>query len=75
METSACPMCGTTDDRYQERTVDHFKLDSWRSGEERPGFVSEPDISESVGTVRIVCVNGHAHPDRVGFELEWADSV
>jgi hypothetical protein len=73
METSACPVCGTTDDRYEKTTVDHFKLDSRQSGEERPVFVSETDIFESVVTNRIVCVNGDAHPDRVGFDLEWAD--
>ncbi len=74
MEVSACPACGTTDIRYERTTVDQFKLDSWRSGDERPVFVSETAILNSDATGRIVCVNGHAHPDRVGFDLEWAET-
>jgi hypothetical protein len=53
--------------------MDEFKLDSWRSGDDRPVFVAEPDIIGSTSNGRIVCVNGHAHPDRVGFDLEWAE--
>lgn len=73
MEISSCPACGSTDIRYERTTVDQFKLDSWRSAEDRPVFVSEPEIFESNVTDRVVCVNGHAHPDRVGFDLEWSE--
>jgi hypothetical protein len=73
MEISACPACGTTDIRYERTTVDGFKLDSWRSGDERPIFVANADLLESASTSRVVCVNGHAHPDRVGFDLEWTE--
>ncbi len=73
MEISACPVCGSTDIRYERTTVDQFKLDSWRSGEERPVFVSQPEIFGSVEGDRVVCANGHAHPDRIGFDLEWSD--
>jgi hypothetical protein len=73
MEISACPVCGTTDIRYERTTMDEFKLDSWRSGDDRPVFVAEPDMIGSTSAGRIVCVNGHAHPDRVGFDLEWAE--
>jgi hypothetical protein len=71
MEISACPACGTSDIRYERTNVDEFKVDSWRPGDERPIFVANPDLLESTSTGRIVCVNGHAHPDRVGFDLEW----
>lgn len=71
MEISACPACGTTDIRYERTTVDEFKLDSWRSGDDRPIFVANPKLLEATSTGRVVCVNGHAHPDRVGFDLEW----
>lgn len=74
MEISACPACGSTDVRYERTTVDQFQLDSWRSGDERPVFVSETEALESQVSDRVVCVNGHAHPDRVGFDLEWAAS-
>ena len=73
MEISACPVCGSTNIRYERTTVDQFKLDSWRSGEERPVFVSQPEIFESAERDRVVCANGHAHPDRIGFDLEWSD--
>lgn len=73
MEISACPVCGSTDIRYERTTVDKFKLDGWRSAEDRPVFVAEPEIFESDVTDRVVCVNGHAHPDRVGFTLEWSE--
>ena len=73
MEISACPACGTTDIRYERTTVDEFKLDSWRSGDDRPVFVAEAQLFGSKMTDRVVCVNGHAHPDRVGFDLEWTD--
>jgi hypothetical protein len=73
MEISACPVCGSTDIRYERTTVDQFKLDSWRSGEERPVFVSQPETFESAERDSVVCVNGHAHPDRIGFDLEWSD--
>ncbi len=71
MEISACPACGATDVRYERTTVDQFRLASWHSGSERPVFVSETEVLDSIVTGRIVCVNGHAHPDRVGFDLEW----
>ena len=74
MEISACPACGTTDVRYERTTVDQFQLDSWRSGDERPVFVSETEILESQVSGRVVCAHGHAHPNRVGFDLEWTAS-
>lgn len=74
MEISACPACGTTDIRYEQTTLDEFKLDSWRAGDDRPVFVAEPSAFETTVTGRVVCVNRHAHPDRVGFDLEWSDA-
>lgn len=73
MEISSCPACGATDIRYERTTVDQFELDSWRSGHERPVFVARTQAMNAETTDRIVCVNGHAHPDRVGFDLEWAE--
>ena len=73
MEISACPACGTTDIRYERTTLEEFKLDSWRSGDNRPVFVAESALFGSKMTDRVVCVNGHAHPDGVGFDLEWTD--
>ena len=74
MEISACPVCGSKDIRYERTTVDRYRLDSWRSADDRPVFVVEPEILESNTADRVVCVNGHAHPDRIGFDLEWAQS-
>ncbi len=71
MEVSACPACGTMDIRFETTDVVAHEVLSWRSGEERPVFVASEDVLESSSAKRIVCVNGHAHPDRVGFDLEW----
>jgi hypothetical protein len=72
MEISACPACGTDDIRYERTDVTSFPLVSWRSGDDKPVFVASTEAIGTETTGRIVCVNGHAHPDRVGFELEWA---
>jgi hypothetical protein len=59
------------DIRFETTEVVSHKVVSWRSGEDRPVFVAAKDVIESQSTKRVVCVNGHAHPDRVGFDLEW----
>jgi len=74
VEVTACPACGTLDIRLETTATESHKVVSWRSGEERPVFVAERGILDSKTTERIVCTNGHAHPNRVGFDLEWADS-
>jgi len=73
MKISACPACGTEDIRYETTEVTTYPLVSWHAGDDKPVFVAstEPVSSESSG--RVVCVNGHAHPDRVGFDLEWSE--
>ncbi len=73
MEISACPACGATDIRYERTTIDEFRIDSWRSADDRPIFVANPDLLEATSTGRVVCVNGHAHPLKVGFDLEWSE--
>jgi hypothetical protein len=74
MEISACPACGTNDIRLEVTEASLHKIVSWRSGENRPVFVATNDAIESETTQRVVCVNGHAHPDRVGFDLEWDEA-
>jgi len=59
------------DIRLETTDVTSHKVVSWRSGEDRPVFVASEDVIESNSAKRVVCVNGHAHPDRVGFDLEW----
>ncbi len=72
MEISACPACGTMDIRFEATEVVSHTVVSWRSGDDRPVFVADTVVLDSASMTRIVCVNGHAHPDRVGFDLEWA---
>jgi hypothetical protein len=72
MEVSACPACGSDDVRYERTEVTAYPLVSWRSGDDKPIFVASKEPSGTETTGRIVCVKGHAHPDRVGFDLEWA---
>lgn len=72
MDISACPACGATDIRLEvTETVSH-RIVGWRSADNRPVFVASEDVIESASSQRVVCVNGHAHPERVGFDLEWA---
>lgn len=71
MEISACPVCGTMGIRLETTDVVSHKVLSWRSGENRSVFVVGKDEVESTSTKRVVCVNGHAHSDRVGFDLKW----
>jgi hypothetical protein len=71
MDISACPACGTMDIRLESTDIVSHKVVSWRSGESRPVFVASEKVLDSTSTKRVVCVNGHAHPDRVGFDLEW----
>ncbi|VAW03881.1 hypothetical protein MNBD_ACTINO01-169 [hydrothermal vent metagenome] len=72
MEVSACPACGTDDIRLEVTEVTSHKIVNWRSADDRPVFVAGKDVIESETSQRVVCVNGHAHPDRIGFDLEWA---
>lgn len=72
MEISACPACGVDDIRLERTEVSSYKVVSWRAGDSRPVFVADSDPIESESKSRVVCVNGHAHPDRVGFDLEWS---
>lgn len=72
MEVSACPACGSDDIRYEKTEITTYPLVSWRSGDDKPIFVSSKEASSDEFSDRIVCANGHAHPDRIGFHLEWA---
>ncbi len=71
MDISACPACGTDDIRLETKAVGQHRVVSWRSGDQRPVFVASPEVLDEESSKRIVCVNGHAHPDRIGFDLEW----
>lgn len=59
------------DIRLETTDVVSHKVLSWRSGDSRPVFVAAKEVLDETSSQRIVCVNGHAHPDRVGFDLEW----
>jgi len=78
-EVSACPACGSTDIRLvrEVRCTEVHPLTGWRAGEQRPVFVARSEASDrdcEVVTQRVECVNGHAHPDRIGFDLEWSET-
>jgi hypothetical protein len=59
------------DIRLETTDVVSHKVLRWSSGDDRPAFVASKDVLDSTSAKRIVCVNGRAHPDRVGFDLEW----
>ena len=78
METDklACPACGANDIRLVRRfnDIETFRVVRSVSGDGKPTFVADPaTIDETRENVedRVECVNGHAHPARVGFTLEW----
>jgi hypothetical protein len=43
-----------------------------RSNDGKPVFVVESDPIEESVEEQVTCSNGHSHPDRVGFDVEWA---
>ena len=76
-EITGCPACGSTDIRLVRRfeTTEQHRIVAFRSGARRPTFVAEPVVAAAARTFRdahVECVNGHAHPDEIGFDLEWA---
>lgn len=78
MEVMACPACGSTDIRLvrELRCTEAHPVVEWRSGKERPVFTvaGEPLTREcEVVAERVECVDGHAHRQRIGFDVEWAD--
>ncbi len=78
-EVSACPACGSTDIRLVRdvRCTEVYPLTGWRAGAKRPVFVAADEPTERDCEVlgqRVECVNGHAHPDRIGFDLEWSQA-
>lgn len=74
MEITACPACGATDIRLEKTTIETHEVTSWRSGDQRPVFVAPPEATTTTTSTRVVCVNGHAHPESIGFDLEWTES-
>jgi len=72
MAAPACPVCGSPDIRmvHTEETI--RRVTGSKSGDGKPMFVVETEPFESSTTEIITCVNGHAHPARVGFDIEWS---
>jgi hypothetical protein len=68
----ACPVCSSTDVRLVWTTEVTRRVVGSRSGDGKPVFVVEPDPIEESLEERVSCVNGHSHPDRVGFDVEWS---
>ena len=71
MPAPACPVCSTTDVRLV-RTIEvsHGVVGS-RSTDGKPVFIVASDPIEETAVERVTCANGHSHPDRVGFDVEW----
>jgi hypothetical protein len=72
MADLACPVCGTDDIRYVKTTTETHRLTGSAPGDGKPVFVVEQEPFEVESNAIVTCVNGHAHPARVGFEIEWA---
>jgi hypothetical protein len=65
-------VCSSTDVRLVWTTEVTRRVVGSRSGDGKPVFVVEPDPIEESLEERVSCVNGHSHPDRVGFDVEWS---
>ncbi len=72
MSVPACPVCSSTDVRLVSTTKVSRRVVGSRSADGKPIFVVESDPIEESVEERVACVNGHSHPDRVGFDVEWS---
>jgi len=72
MAVIECPVCGTSDIRFIRTMTETRHVTGSASGDGKPVFVVEVDPFDEATTEVVTCVNGHAHPARVGFEVEWA---
>jgi len=72
MSVTACPVCSSVDVRLIWTTEVIRRVVGSRSGDGKPVFVVESDPIEESVEERVACVNGHSHPDRVGFDIEWS---
>ena len=73
MSAPGCPVCSSTDVRLVWTTVTTRRIAGSRSSNGKPVFVVESEPIEESVEERVTCVNGHSHPDRVGFDVEWAE--
>jgi hypothetical protein len=73
MTAPACPVCSSTEVHLVWTTAVTRRIVSSRSDNGKPVFIVEANpLGESVEE-RVTCANGHSHPDRVGFDVEWAE--
>jgi len=72
MATIECPVCGSPDIRFVRTHEAVHRVTGSESGDDRPVFIAETKPFEETTTDVVTCVHGHAHPARVGFDLEWS---
>jgi hypothetical protein len=71
MADLACPVCGSSDIRMIRTEEQIRRVTGSASGDGKPMFIIETAPFEETTTEVVSCVNGHAHPARVGFDIEW----
>ena len=72
MAALECPVCGSPDIRFVRTVETVHHVTGSGAGDGKPKFTVEKDPFETNTTDVVTCVNGHAHPARVGFEVEWS---
>jgi hypothetical protein len=72
MAALECPVCGTSDIRFVRTRTETHRVTGSASGDGGPVFVVAAEAFEEVTSDVVTCVNGHAHPARVGFDVEWS---
>jgi len=73
MSAPACPVCSSTEVRLVWTTETTRQVVGSRSSNGKPVFIVESNPIEESVEERVICANGHAHPERVGFDVEWAE--
>ena len=73
MSAPACPVCSSTEVRLIWTTEVTRQVVGSRSDNGKPIFIVESNPIEESVEERITCANGHSHPERVGFDVEWAE--
>jgi len=71
MSAPACPVCSSTEVHLVSTAEVARRIVGSRSNNGKPVFIVEADPIEDSTEERVTCANGHSHPARVGFDVEW----
>ena len=73
MSAPACPVCSSPEVHLVWTTTITRRVVGSHSDNGKPVFIVDSEPTEESTEERVTCANGHSHPDRVGFDVEWAE--